>query len=183
MPIHSIWRCLNTLYTSNMDVGCSKWWFTASTMTPQHIWALPYPNFSKFGPNLHRYKCKGAPICPSTAYYGTQTLYIYADICYMTNPPLRYILFLSARASTGSVTSELSQSLVQSLMQKNADFGGVVGKEGVIFFNETLQGPYWHTFKWNGVLRIGPEAIWKNDIFSCGPPRFGRSSLTLATGI
>ncbi len=28
------------------------------------------------------------------------------DICYMTNPPLRYILFLCARASTGSVTSE-----------------------------------------------------------------------------
>ena len=28
------------------------------------------------------------------------------QICYMTNPPLRYTLFLSARASTGSVTSE-----------------------------------------------------------------------------
>ena len=38
-----------------MDVGCSKWWFTASTMTPQHIWALPYPNFPKFGPHLHMY--------------------------------------------------------------------------------------------------------------------------------
>ncbi len=38
-----------------MDVGCSKWWFTASTMTPQHIWAPPYPNFSKFDPYLHRY--------------------------------------------------------------------------------------------------------------------------------
>ena len=38
-----------------MDVGCSQWWFTASTMTPQHIWALPYPNFSKFCPHLHRY--------------------------------------------------------------------------------------------------------------------------------
>ena len=63
-----------------------------------------------------------------------------------------------------------SQSLVQSLMPKNADFGGFIGKEGVIFFNETLQGSYWHTFKWNGILRIGPEAIWKNDIFSCGPP-------------
>ncbi len=22
---------------------------------PQHIWALPYPNFPKFGPHLHRY--------------------------------------------------------------------------------------------------------------------------------
>jgi len=25
-----------TLYTSNMDVGCSQWGFEASTMTPQH---------------------------------------------------------------------------------------------------------------------------------------------------
>jgi hypothetical protein len=24
-------------------------------MTPHHIWALPYYNFSKFGPHLHRY--------------------------------------------------------------------------------------------------------------------------------
>ncbi len=39
-----------------MDVGCSQWWFTASTMTPQYIWAPPYyPNFSKFDPYLHRY--------------------------------------------------------------------------------------------------------------------------------
>ncbi len=38
-----------------MDVGCSKWWFSASTLTPQHIWAPPYPNFSKFGPHLHMY--------------------------------------------------------------------------------------------------------------------------------
>ena len=38
-----------------MDVGCSQWWFTASTMTPQLIWAPPYPNFPKFDPYLHRY--------------------------------------------------------------------------------------------------------------------------------
>ncbi len=38
-----------------MDVGCSKWWFIASAVTPQHIWAPPYPNFSKFDPYLHRY--------------------------------------------------------------------------------------------------------------------------------
>ena len=40
-----------------------------------------------------------------------------------------------------------TESLVQSLIQKNADFGGFVGKEGVIFFNENLQGPYKHVFK------------------------------------
>ena len=38
-----------------MDAGGSQWWLTASTMTPQHIWAPPYPNFPKFGPHLHRY--------------------------------------------------------------------------------------------------------------------------------
>ena len=84
-------------------------------------------------------QCKGAPICPSTAYYGTQTLYIYADICYMTNPPLRYILFLSARASTGSVTSE-SKSVTSPVTnaKKNADFRGFIGKEGVIFFSTKI---------------------------------------------
>ena len=28
MPIHSIWRCPNTSYTSNIDVGCNHWWYT-----------------------------------------------------------------------------------------------------------------------------------------------------------
>ncbi len=39
-----------------MDVGYSKWWFKASTVTTQLIWALPYLNFPKFGaPQLHMY--------------------------------------------------------------------------------------------------------------------------------
>ena len=38
-----------------MDAGGNQWWLTASTITPQHIWAPPYPNFPKFGPHLHRY--------------------------------------------------------------------------------------------------------------------------------
>ena len=48
-----------------------------------------------------------------------------------------------------------TESLVQSLIQNNADFGGFVGEEGVIFFNENLQGPYhffkenWDTQKWS----------------------------------
>ncbi len=45
-----------------------------------------------------------------------------------------------------------SQSLVQSLVRKNAAFGGLVGNEVVIFC---------------------PGAIWKNCIFSCGPPNSG----------
>ena len=36
-------------------MGCSQWWSTASTVTPHHIWAPPYPNFPKLGPHLHRY--------------------------------------------------------------------------------------------------------------------------------
>ena len=32
-------------------------------------------------------------------------------------------------------------------MKKNADFGGFLDKEGVIFFNGNLQGPYKHLFK------------------------------------
>jgi hypothetical protein len=58
----------------------------------------------------------------------------------MTNPPLRYILFLSARASTGSVTSK-SKSVTSPVTnaKKNTDFGGFIGKKGDIFFNETLQ--------------------------------------------
>ncbi len=52
-----------------------------------------------------------------------------------------------------------SESLVYLVIQKNADLGGLVGKEGVIFFNKNLQGPYKHVFKEIVILRIGPEAI------------------------
>ena len=38
-----------------MDVESSQRWSIASTMTPQHIWAPPYPNFTKFDPHLQRY--------------------------------------------------------------------------------------------------------------------------------
>ena len=61
----------------------------------------------------------------------------------MTNPLLRYILFLSRRASTGSVTSEAkSVTSPVTTTKKNADFGGLVGEEVVIFFNQTFQGSY-----------------------------------------
>ncbi len=50
MPNHSIWRCSNTLYTSNMDVGCSQQWFTASTMTPQRHLGSTIPQYSKIWP-------------------------------------------------------------------------------------------------------------------------------------
>jgi hypothetical protein len=35
------------------------------------------PNYQKSGPSLPVLQCKGAPICLSTAYDGSQTLFIY----------------------------------------------------------------------------------------------------------
>ena len=49
---------------------------------------------------------------------------------------LQYRYFLGTRASTGSVTS---QSLAQSLLPKNADFGRFIGKEGS-FFKQNFTG-------------------------------------------
>jgi hypothetical protein len=61
------------------------------------------------------------------------------QICYMTNPLCRNILFLSRRASTGSVTSE-AKSVTSPVTnkKKNAYYGGLVGKEVVIFFSTKL---------------------------------------------
>ncbi len=43
-------KALNTLYTYDMDVGCSLWGFGASTMILQHPRAQLYPNFPKIHP-------------------------------------------------------------------------------------------------------------------------------------
>jgi hypothetical protein len=43
-------KVLNTLYTYDMDVGCSLWGFGASTMILQHPRAQLYPNFPKIHP-------------------------------------------------------------------------------------------------------------------------------------
>jgi hypothetical protein len=42
----------------------------------------------------------------------------------------------------GQSLAETDQSLVQSLVHKNVNFGGTAGKEVFIFFNQTLQGSY-----------------------------------------
>ena len=48
---------------------------------PNIIRVCPYPNFSKFGPYLHRYySTRVTPICPFTAYQGAKTLHIH-PIC------------------------------------------------------------------------------------------------------
>ena len=54
----------------------------------------------------------------------------------MTNPLIRYILFLSRRASTGSVICEAIQSLVQSLIWKK----WLLGREVVTFFQPNFTG-------------------------------------------
>jgi hypothetical protein len=78
MPIHSISRCSNTLYTSNMDVGCSQWGLAASTMILQHHTGSAIPHFPKIHPHLHNVlRYKGVPICRSTASQGAKTLCIY----------------------------------------------------------------------------------------------------------
>ena len=89
-----------------MDAGGSQWWLTASTMTPQHIWAPPCPNFPNFGPHLHMYN--SVRVHPYTHPQHMKVLkhVVHADICNMINSLLRYILLLSISASTGSVTSE-----------------------------------------------------------------------------
>jgi hypothetical protein len=48
-------KVLNTLYTSNMDVGCSQWGFEASTMTPKHHTGSAIPHFPKTHPHQHTY--------------------------------------------------------------------------------------------------------------------------------
>jgi hypothetical protein len=108
------------LYTFNMDVGCSKWWFTASTMTPQHIWAPPYPNFSKFDPYLHRYNSVRVHPYAHPQHIMALKHFIYMQI-YVHDQFLTQIhsrVFLSARASTGSVTSE-SKSVTSPVTNAN----------------------------------------------------------------
>ncbi len=54
-----------------MDVGCLLKLFVASTMKPQYHLLSPTPQLSKNSPPLAPLQqCKGARICPSTAYQG-----------------------------------------------------------------------------------------------------------------
>jgi hypothetical protein len=100
MPIHSMCRCLNTFI---LQIWMSDAVSGGLHDITAHLGSTLTQFFKIWPPPAQVYQCKGAPICPSTAYYGAQVLYIYTDICYMTNPLLRYILFFSR---TGSVTSE-----------------------------------------------------------------------------
>ena len=66
------------LYTSNMDVGSSRWEFAASTMTPQHHTGLTIPHYPlNSPPPAYVLRHKGVPICPSTSSQGVQTLHLH----------------------------------------------------------------------------------------------------------
>ncbi len=54
MPIHSISRCSNTFYASNLEVNWSLKLFAASTMTIGIIQVHTYPIFPKLGTHLHK---------------------------------------------------------------------------------------------------------------------------------
>ncbi len=126
-----------------MDVRCRQWWFTASTMTPQHIWAPPYPKFSRFGPHLHRYNYNSETVHPYAHPQHIMALkyFIYMQI-YVTRPILFSDTYYSSveELVQGQSLVRPSQSLVQSLKQKNSDFGGLVGKEVFIFFQPNFTG-------------------------------------------
>jgi hypothetical protein len=140
MPIHSIWICLNTLYTSNMDVGCSQWWFIASTMTPQHIWALHYLNFPKFCPHLHWYNCVRVHPYAHRQHIMALKYFIYMQIYVSRLIPHPNSFYSSVQEPVqGQSLMKPSQSLVQSLIQENADWW-FIGKEGVIFFQQNFTG-------------------------------------------
>ena len=61
-----------------MDVGCCLQGFRASTMTLLHHLDFAMPLiFQNPPPTAQVEQCKGAPMCPSTAYQGAKTLCIY----------------------------------------------------------------------------------------------------------
>ena len=60
--------------------------------------------------------------------------------------------------------------MLAGINEKNAYFGGFIGKEGSIFFNKTFRMSYWYIVEQFRALRSGLGGILKNHIFSCGPP-------------
>jgi hypothetical protein len=78
MPMHSISRSCNTLYTYNMNVGYSPSRFGASSMNSHNHLGSTLFQFS-YNPPL---PCTSVTLwgwtqCPSTAYQGDKTLYIH----------------------------------------------------------------------------------------------------------
>ena len=95
---------------------------------------------------------------------------------YMTNPLLRYRLtFLSRR--TGSVPGEAKSVTSPVTSTKKADFGGLVGKEVVIFFQPNFTGIILRAIGVDWASQNWSRGNLKNGIFSCGPPTGSAATL------
>ncbi len=77
MPLRQNINNSSTLYMSNMDVGCSLRWISASTMTNwHHFHSISDPKVQNLGPTWPMYLYKGAPKCPWGHMSIAQTLWI-----------------------------------------------------------------------------------------------------------
>jgi hypothetical protein len=72
-------KVLNYFLYICIDMRCIVRWFTALTMSLQHYLDMTVPQFFKKPTPLSQgyYLHKGAPIYPSTAYQGIETLFIH----------------------------------------------------------------------------------------------------------
>ncbi len=124
------------------------------------------PKIAKSWPSFSSVTVKGCTYMPMYLIERCQKHFIYVRYGCENKSKVVYSL---GSASTGSVPNG-NRSVTSSITSphKNVNFGCIAGKEVVIFFNQTLQGSYWELFECIGLLRIGPGAIWKNGIFSCG---------------
>ncbi len=78
IPIHSISRCLNTLYTYHMDVDCTLQGVWASTMALHHHSGSGLPQNPEISsPHLNRHTSMRVDPYPFIAYQGAETLSIH----------------------------------------------------------------------------------------------------------
>ena len=141
---------------------------------PNIIWAPPFPNFQKFDPYLHRYNSVRVHPYAHPQHIMALKHFIYTQI-YVTWPIPHSDTFYSSVQDPvqGQSLVNPSQSLVKSLMPKNADFGGFIGKEGVIFFQRNFTGIIltyfevkWDTQNWSrGYLKKWHFFLWTPYLF------------------
>ncbi len=107
IPIHSISRCLNTLYTYHMDVDCTPQGVWASTMALHHHLGSGLPqNLIISTPHLNRHTSVRVDPYPFIAYQGAKTLSIHISYgCGMHSlwgfepQPWHYIVVIQTQVS------------------------------------------------------------------------------------
>ncbi len=86
-------KVLNDSYASNMDVGGRIGWFTSSRHDTMMLFGLQHtPQFSKFGPHLHR--CNSVRVHPYAHSQHTNVLKHFEYIQYGCNYQSRVVLIL-----------------------------------------------------------------------------------------